>query len=406
MTNPIDKKHIILGVTGSVAAYKAVEIASKLTQAGALVDVVLTESAERFVTPIQFQSVTGRTCFTDKDLWGGQAHVLHVGLGRSTDLVLIAPASANTIAKLANGIADNLLTVTALAAQCALVIAPAMDAGMYSHIATQTNLKLLDKRGVYFIGPVEGRMASGLVGLGRFVEPAEILSHVRWILGMKGPLKGKKIVVTAGGTREPIDPVRIITNRSSGKQGYAVAQAALDTGAQVTLITTCRDNPDPAGAAVKKADTAAEVEKLVLDNLIGTDALIMVAAVADFRVAKPAALKIKKDSTPESLKLEPTDDILLKVSEKRIKTHFPKVVIGFAAESENLVKNAMAKLTAKKLDMIVANDISSKGSGFEVDTNKVTFLTADGKTEPTQLLSKVEIADIIMGKVTDLLVKK
>jgi phosphopantothenoylcysteine decarboxylase/phosphopantothenate--cysteine ligase len=249
-------------------------------------------------------------------------------------------------------------------------------------------------------------MASGLVGLGRFVEPADIVSHVRWILGMKGPLKGKKIVVTAGGTREPIDPVRVITNRSSGKQGYAVAQAALDAGAQVTLITTCRDNPEPAGAVVKKADTAAEVEQLVLDNLKGTDALIMIAAVADFRVAKPATSKIKKDSLPESLKLEPTDDILLKVAEKKAKTHFPKVVIGFAAESENLIKNATAKLTTKKLDMIVANDISSKGSGFEGDTNKVTFLTPDGKTEPTQLLSKVEIADIIIGKVTELLTKK
>jgi phosphopantothenoylcysteine decarboxylase / phosphopantothenate---cysteine ligase len=212
--------------------------------------------------------------------------------------------------------------------------------------------------------------------------------------------------VTAGGTREPIDPVRVITNRSSGKQGYAVAQAALDAGAQVTLITTCRDIPEPAGSVVKKADTAAEVEKLVLDNLKGTDALIMVAAVADFRVAKPAATKIKKDNIPGSLQLEPTDDILLKVAEKKTKSHFPKVVIGFAAESENLVKNATAKLTAKKLDMIVANDISSKGSGFEVDTNKVTFLTSDGKTEPMQLLSKVEIADIIMGKVTNLLAKK
>jgi phosphopantothenoylcysteine decarboxylase/phosphopantothenate--cysteine ligase len=406
MTNPIEDKHIIVGVTGSVAAYKAVEIASKLTQAGAFVDVVLTQAAEKFVTPIQFQSVTGRTCFTDKDLWGGQAHVLHVGLGHSTNLLVIAPASANTIAKLANGIADNLLTVTVLAAKCPIVVAPAMDAGMYSHIATQTNVKLLEKRGVHFLGPVVGRMASGLVGLGRFIEPADIVSTVRWILGTKGLLKGKRIVVTAGGTREPIDPVRVITNRSSGKQGYAVAQAALDAGAQVTLITTCRDNPEPGGAIVKKAETAAEVEQLVLDNLKGTDALIMIAAVADFRVAKPAASKIKKDSLPDSLKLEPTDDILLKVAEKKTKTHFPKVVIGFAAESENLLKNATIKLTTKKLDMIVANDISSKGAGFEEDTNKVTFLTPDGKTEPTQLLSKVEIADIILGKVTDLLLKK
>jgi phosphopantothenoylcysteine decarboxylase/phosphopantothenate--cysteine ligase len=405
MTNPIEKKHIILGVTGSVAAYKAVEIASKLTQTGALVDVVLTEAAEKFVTPIQFQSVTGRTCFTDKELWGGQAHVLHVGLGRGTDLLLIAPASANTIAKLASGIADNLLCVTALAAQCPMVIAPAMDSGMYSHSATQTNVQILKRRGVHFIGPAVGRMASRLVGLGRFVEPLEVVSHVRWILGMKGPLKGKKVIVTAGGTREPIDPVRVITNRSSGKQGYAVAQAALDAGADVILITTCRGMPSPAGALVKEADTARDVQKLVLEHLDNGDALIMAAAVADFQIAKPSSSKIKKVELPSDLKLAPTEDILLKVAEHKVKTHSPKVIVGFAAESEDLLNNAGKKMKTKHLDMIVANDITSKNSGFEVDTNQVAILTSDGKTEQTKLLSKAEIADIIISKVIDLLEK-
>src|SRR5512143_942978 len=231
-------KHILLGVTGSIAAYKAVELASKLTQSGSQVDVILTPSAEKFVTALTFQSVTGRKAFTEADLWGGQAHVLHVGLGHSADLLAIAPATANTIAKLAHGLADNLLTVTALASQCPLLIAPAMDVGIFSNAATQENVRLLTSRGATFAGPAEGRMASGLTGLGRFVEPAELLGHIRLILGRNGPLAGRKVVVTAGGTQEPLDPVRVLTNRSSGKQGYALAQAAVDAGASVVLITT------------------------------------------------------------------------------------------------------------------------------------------------------------------------
>ena len=230
MANPFEGKRIMLGVTGSIAAYKAADLASKLTQQGALVTTLLTNSALEFVTPLTFQSVTGQKAFVDDDLWGGEGHIVHVQIGHSTDLMVIAPASANTIAKLAHGIADNLLTITALAATCPLVIAPAMDAGMFSHPATQENIRILKERGAVIIGPDEGHLASGLEGPGRMTQPQEIVDELRWLLAKNGPLSGKKIVVTAGGTREAIDPVRFISNHSSGKQGYAVAQAALDLG--------------------------------------------------------------------------------------------------------------------------------------------------------------------------------
>ena len=231
-------KHILLGVTGSIAAYKAADLASKLTQAGAQVDVILTNAAEKFVTPLTYQSVTGRKAYTDKDLWGDEAHVLHVNLGKTADLLVIAPCTADTMAKLAHGMADNLLTVTALAATCPILIAPAMDGGMFYHPATQANLQTLQTRSVLVAGPAAGHLASGLKGVGRMLEPIEILGHIRIALGKKGILAGKKIIVTAGGTQEAIDPVRVITNHSSGKQGYALAQAALDAGAKVTLINS------------------------------------------------------------------------------------------------------------------------------------------------------------------------
>jgi phosphopantothenoylcysteine decarboxylase/phosphopantothenate--cysteine ligase len=236
MTSPIHGKHIVLGVTGSIACYKAADLASKLAQYGARVEVVLTHAATRFITPLTFQSVTGQRAYQDSDLWGGEGHVLHVGLGHRADLLVIAPASANTLAKLAYGLADNLLTLTALAAHCPTLLAPAMDGDMYTNPATQDNLEILRQRGAVIIGPAEGHLASGMLGVGRMVEPAEILGHIRWMLGRGGVLKNRKIIVTAGGTQEAIDPVRAITNRSSGKQGFALAQAALDLGADVTLI--------------------------------------------------------------------------------------------------------------------------------------------------------------------------
>ncbi len=239
------EKRILLGVTGSIACYKAVDLASKLTQAGALVDVILTESAEKFVTPLTFRSVTGRPVYTS--MWDLADHVRHVGLGETADLFIIAPATANTMAKLAQGIADNLLTVTALAARCPVMMAPAMDGGMFDHPATQANMALLAERGVTFAGPADGRMASGLSGLGRMMEPPELLARARAILARNGPLAGCKVVVSTGPTREALDPVRFISNRSTGKQGLAVAQAALDAGAEVTLIAGPISEPIPLG---------------------------------------------------------------------------------------------------------------------------------------------------------------
>src|SRR5688500_553334 len=327
----LSNKQIILGVTGSIAAYKAADLASKLAQSGAQVDVILTSAAEKFVTPLTFQSVTGRRAYTDKDLWGSEAHVLHVGLGHAADLLVIAPCTANTIAKLAHGQADSLLAVTALATRAPLLIAPAMDGGMYDHPATQENIEVLKKRGAIFIGPAEGHLASGLSGIGRMLETVDIVGYIRILLGQNGPLAGKKIVVTAGGTQEPLDPVRVITNRSSGKQGYALAQVALEMGAQVTLITTPTALTPPIGAKVLRVETAKEMLTAVLAEAAKSDALIMAAAVADFRPKDRAKDKIKKEGGIPQIELEATEDILKRVAEQRTETHCPRVVVGFAA---------------------------------------------------------------------------
>lgn len=394
-------KHILLGVTGSIAAYKAAELASKLTQAGARVDVILTPAAEKFLTPLTFQSVTGRKAFTDADLWGGQAHVLHVGLGQEADVLVIAPCTANTLGKLTHGIADNLLTITALAARCPVLAAPAMDVGIYTHPATQDNIRILVERGVTFAGPAEGRMASGLVGMGRLVEPAELLGHIRLVLGRNGPLKGRKIVVTAGGTQEPLDPVRLLTNKSSGKQGYALAQAALDAGGTVVLVSAPAVPSAPVGARLISVSTAEEMMENVLAESAGADALIMAAAVADFRPKQVAENKLKKrDGIPEII-LEVVPDILASVT--GMGSQRPRVVIGFAAESRDLLQNAEAKLKAKKLDMIVANDISAPDSGFGVDTNRVTLLFSDSSKQSLSLMSKEEVAEGIIARLAVLL---
>ena len=407
MTNPIANKHIILGITGSIACYKAADLASKLTQVGAEVDILLTQAALQFVTPLTFQSVTGRRAYTDADLWGNEAHVLHVGLGHGTDLLAIAPATANTIARLAHGMADNLLTVTALAAKCPLLIAPAMDGEMYDHPATQANVEILRQRGAIIVGPTEGRLASGLVGVGRMVEPAEILGHIRLALARSGPaegrpLLGRKVVVTAGGTQEPIDPVRSITNRSSGKQGFALAQAALDLGAEVTLIAGVTTLPTPIGARRIDVQTAQDMLGAVLAESAQADILLMAAAVADFRPASPSGQKIKKEGGVPELRLEATPDILRAVAKARSETGFPCHTVGFAAESQRLVENARAKLVSKKLDLLVANDISAPEVGFGVDTNKVTLVYPDGRTEALPLMSKTEVAEAVLQRVVGL----
>jgi len=402
MSNLKDKR-ILLGVTGSIAAYKAADLASKLTQAGAHVDVILTGAAERFVSPLTFQSLTGRKAFTDKELWGGESHVLHVGLGHAADLLLVAPCTANTLAKFAQGQANDLLSITALAAQCPLLIAPAMDVGMYEHPATQENVRLLKERGLHFAGPAKGRMASGLLGFGRMIEPAEIIGHARRVLGMQGKLAGKKIVITAGGSREAIDPVRFIANRSSGRQGYALAEAAIDVGADVTLISAPTALTPPIGANLLRAESAEEMLEAVLKESAGADALIMAAAIADFRSKKIADKKLKKrDGIPE-ITLEAAPDVLKAVASQMPGASRPRVVVGFAAESRDLVANAAEKLRSKNLDLIVANDISAKDAGFDVENNRVTLLSPDGEQEKLSLRSKYEIAEIILTRVSVLL---
>jgi phosphopantothenoylcysteine decarboxylase/phosphopantothenate--cysteine ligase len=396
-------KRIILGVTGSIAAYKAADLASKLAQAGAQVDVILTSAAERFITPLTFQSVTGRRAYTDSDLWGNEAHVLHVGLGHAADLMVMAPCTANTIAKLAHGQADTLLTVTALASTCPLIVASAMDGGMFDHPATQENIKTLKQRGVLFIGPAEGHLASGLSGKGRMLEPAEIIGHIRLVLGRNGALAGKKVVITAGGTHEPLDPVRVLTNRSSGKQGYALAQAALDMGAQVKLITTPTSLMPPIGAKVIQVETAKQMLDAVLQESEDSDALIMAAAVADFRPKNTARNKIKKETGIPQIELEATEDILKSVAGKRSEVKRPRVMVGFAAESQDLLQNAANKLESKSLDFIAANDISATDAGFAVETNRVTLLFADGRRESLPLMSKTKTAERILERVAILL---
>lgn len=398
-----NSKHVLLGVTGSIACYKAADLASKLTQLGVQVDVVLTSAATKFVTPLTFQSVTGHRAYVDEDLWGPEGHVLHVNLGKQADLIAIAPATANTLAKLAIGQADNLLTLAALASQAPLLLAPAMDGGMYEHPATQANLVTLKERGATIVGPQTGHLASGLSGLGRMSEPVELLGQIRYLLSPGGSLAGRHIVVTAGGTQEAIDPVRAITNRSSGKQGYALAQAALDAGADVTLISAPTTLQAPIGVDYVPVDAAEEMLEAVLAAAKNADALLMAAAVADFKVKKPSKQKIKRSEGVPDVQLVANADILAAVANH---AHRPEVVVGFAAESNDLHKNAKLKLESKNLDLIVANDISATDAGFEVDTNRVVLIDRTGKQEDLPLLSKDEVARAVVDRVAALLAEK
>ena len=404
--NPIKDKHITLGVTGSIACYKAADLASKLTQAGALVDVILTESATQFIQPITFQSVTGRKAYLDADLWGDQGHVKHISIGHETDLVVAAPLTANTMAKLAHGIADNLFTVTALAATCPLLIAPAMDGGMFSNPATQANLQTLVERGAVVVGPEAGHLASGMVGEGRMSEPLTILGQIRHLLAQGGPLAGRKVVVSAGATQEPIDPVRYLINRSSGKQGFALAQAALDMGGEVVLVCGPNSLPTPTGAERVDVRTTEEMLAAVEVHITEADALLMAAAVADFRPAQTAEQKIKKGGGVPELTLARTPDILKEIGQRKLQSGYPKVLVGFAAESQDLLANAEKKLKTKNLDLIAANDISAQDAGFAVDTNKITLLFASGKREDLPLISKAEAAEKIVAAVANQLGEK
>lgn len=397
--NIFRSKRILLGVTGSIACYKAADLASNLTQFGAHVDVILTSAASQFVSPLTFQSVTGRRAYVEKDLWGAEGHVLHVNLGREADLIVIAPATANTLAKLATGQSDNLLTLAVSASTAPLLLAPAMDGGMYEHPSTQANLKTLRDRGVIIVGPQQGHLASGLNALGRMAEPMELIGHIRKALGRKGPLNGRKVIVTAGGTQEAIDPVRAITNRSSGKQGYALAQAAVDLGAGVALISAPTSLAAPVGSQLTKVTSAAEMSAAVTSLAGKADVLLMAAAVSDFRPEHVSSQKIKRAAGALEITLIPNPDILLQLDAHSR----PKLVVGFAAESSDLLTNAQEKLKAKHLDLIVANDISAEDAGFEVDTNRVVLIDKSGKQEELPLMSKEEVAQLILEHVVKLL---
>jgi phosphopantothenoylcysteine decarboxylase/phosphopantothenate--cysteine ligase len=396
----LQNKHIILGVTGGIAAYKSATICSRLVQAGAFVDVVMTDAAQKFVTPLTFQALTHRPVYTDMfDIPPGE-NIPHISLADAADLLIIAPATANTIGKLANGLADNLLTAITLATPVPLLLAPAMETDMWQHPATQANIDKLRTWGVKVVGPVEGRLASGGMGPGRMVEPDEVIGTARLVLGRNGDLAGQRVVVTAGGTREAIDPVRFVSNHSSGKMGYAVAEAARDRGAMVTLISTV-SQPAPFGVEVIQVDSAAQMLEAVLTATRTADCLIMAAAVADFRPKTSADQKIKKQGHPEKLTLEMVrnSDILAEVATQKSKGHGPCLTVGFAAETEDLLANAKNKLERKKLDLIVANDVSASDAGFAIDTNRVILLAVDGTVEELPLMSKVEVAEAIFDTV-------
>ena len=392
-------KTIVLGITGGIAAYKAADIASKLTQAGARVEVVMTESATRFIAPLTLRSLTGRPVVTSMWELASEFSLEHIALAEVADVVVIAPATANIIAKLAVGISDDMLTCVVLATKAPVIVAPAMHSEMFQNSITQENLAKLKARGFTIVEPAYGYLASGKIGVGRLAETETIISTIKQVLGRSGDLAGKRIVVTAGGTREPIDPVRHIGNRSSGKMGYAMAEAARDRGATVTLITAPTSLPEPAGIEVIPVETAVQMKEAVTKAVAQADALIMAAAVADYQPRSIAKAKIKKESPSLTLELVRTPDILTEVKGNFIK-------VGFAAESHDVVANARQKLQKKQLDLIVANDITDKESGFGVDTNKVTLISRDGKIESLPLLTKREVADRVLDRVVELLGSK
>ncbi len=391
-------RNIVLGVTGSIAAYKAVELASRLTQAGGNVDVVMTKAATEFVTPLTLGSITHRPVHTDMFAPSSDVDMEHIVLAERADLVVVAPATANIIAKLAAGISDDLLCCTVLATRAPLILAPAMNVHMYENAITQDNLAKLRARGFSIVEPAYGPLACGEVGSGRLADIEDILGIIRQVLARGGDLTGKRLVVTAGGTQEPIDPVRYIGNRSSGKMGYALAGAARDRGAEVILIAAPTALPVPVGIEVIQVQTALEMREEVLRAAPRASALIMAAAPADFRPQSSAQSKIKKETAKLVLELVRNPDILSEVGGELVK-------VGFAAESEDLIPNATQKLHQKRLDLIVANDITAQDSGFAVDTNRVVLIDRWGNVEKLPLLTKLEVAHRVLGKVVELLGK-
>ncbi len=384
-------KHVVLGVTGSIACYKAVDLASKLTQAGALVDVIMSEDATRFVRPLAFGSITHRPVTTSLFDPQSELSVEHVALADRADILVVAPATANTLAKMSLGLTDNALIATYAATVAPVMVAPAMDGHMWENAAIQENIGRLRDRGVRVVGPDSGYLASGKVGVGRMAAPEVIVGHVRAMLGSGGPLSGRKIVVSAGGTREPLDPVRLITNRSSGKMGHALAEAARDMGASVTLVTSSEILESPPDVETVRVETALEMQVAVEEACPGADALVMAAAVSDYRPDGTSPHKLKKTGEALEVRLVQNPDIIAGI-------RGPRVKVGFAAESEDLLENARGKLVAKGLDMIVANDITDADSGFSVDTNRAVILTADGGVDRMPLMSKLELAHKVLER--------
>jgi phosphopantothenoylcysteine decarboxylase/phosphopantothenate--cysteine ligase len=406
MTTPATGKTVVLGVTGGIAAYKAVEVCRRLVDAGAHVVPVLTEDATRFVGEVTFSALASEP--VQRTLWTEDDPIPHTRLGRRADVVVVVPATARFLGCYAAGITDSLLVATVLATRAPVVVCPAMHTEMWEHPAVQDNVATLRRRGVHVVAPGEGRLAGGDVGAGRLAEPEEIVDAILGVLsavpsgagrggGAPGGLEGRRVVVSAGGTREPIDPVRFISNRSSGKQGHALAEAAAGRGAEVVLVTAATA-PGPDGVKIVRVDTAAQMEAAMLEHAADADVVIMAAAVADFRPKSPADRKLSKsEGTPEVV-LEPTPDILAELGRRR---RPGQVLVGFAAETHELEARAASKLRAKGVDFMVANDVSAAGVGFDHDTNAVTIFGADGSRSDVALASKLEVADAILDSVID-----
>ncbi len=395
-------KEIVLGVTGSIAAYKAVELLRMLVKAGASVTVVLTEAAQRFVPPLTFAALSRREVMTDLFTLDYEAKIRHIAATEGADLLLVAPATANVIGKFARGLADDLLTNLFLACTRPVVVAPAMDADMYRHPAVQENLERLRAWGVRIVGPAEGELASGMWGLGRLAEITEILQAVAEILRPRSDLGGEVVLVTAGPTHEPLDPVRYLTSRSSGKMGYAIAEEAADRGARTILVSGPTGLTPPKGVETIRIETALQMRTAVLEHLPEATVVIKAAAVSDYRLVQPADLKVKKEEQSLTLTLVPNPDILKEIGAQK----GGRILVGFAAETGDLLRQAERKLKEKNLDLIVANDVSREGAGFSHDTNAVVILDQDGGVEELPLLPKRTVARRILDRVVRLRQKR
>ncbi|WHX42223.1 bifunctional phosphopantothenoylcysteine decarboxylase/phosphopantothenate--cysteine ligase CoaBC [Mesobacillus sp. AQ2] len=398
----LNGKKILLCVTGGIAVYKGAALTSKLTQAGAEVKVILSESAAKFVTPLTFQALSRSEVYTDTFDEKNPENIAHIHLADWADLIIVAPATANIIGKLANGIADNMISTTLLAATAPVWIAPAMNVHMYQHPAVTKNMETLRSFGYEFIEPGEGYLACGYTGKGRLEEPETIVERAsQFFKTESGELSGKTVLITAGPTREKIDPVRFLTNHSTGKMGYAIAGEAVKMGAKVILVSGPVSLIPPKGAELIKVESAEEMYNAALENFAETDVLIGTAAVADYRPKYTFEEKMKKKEGDQALELERTQDILFELGQRKA----AQVIVGFAAETNDIEKHAMGKLTRKNADMIVANDVKQAGAGFGADTNIVTMYKKDGSKNELPLMAKTEVARRILSEVVFLLKK-